>query len=74
MQRLSGPAQADAPEEDGPGGRGSDPRLPGALSVSGPAVHRGGPEGAVQTRPPQHARLRQEEEARTTGRPLQCSG
>ena len=42
-------------------------RAPGAQRRGAPAPHGGGPEGVVQTRPPQHARLCQEEEAHPAG-------
>ena len=63
--RLSGSAACTvAPEEGGCPG----PGLPGTVPVAGSAVHGGGPEGALQTRPSQHAGLGQEKEARPTGR------
>lgn len=69
-RQVSGPAQSAAPEEDGRSGSGPSGA---AVRVAGSAVHRGGSEGALQTRPPQHAGLGQEEEARPTGwRPDFC--
>lgn len=62
-EQLSGPAQSAPPEEGG--GPGS--KRGGAVPVARPAVHRGGPEGALQARPPEHARLGQEEETRPAG-------
>lgn len=62
-EQLSGPPDGFAPEEVG----GPGPALPGGVRVSSPAVHGRGAEGALQARPPEHARLRQEEEARSTG-------
>lgn len=62
-EQLSCSADSVTPEEDGCSG----PQLSGAVPVTSSAIHRRGSEGALQTRPPQHAGLRQEEETRPTG-------
>lgn len=62
-EQLSRSTHCVAPKEDSCFG----PQLSGAVPVPSSTIYRRGSEGPLQTRPPQHAGLCQEEETRPTG-------